>query len=95
MQYLVQHAQYLITDSGGLQKEAYLHGVYSLLLMEHTPWQELITHQVSVATPIEDERILLAYNDLKQLNGRFDQYLYGSGQAGMQIVEALKRYGTT
>jgi UDP-GlcNAc3NAcA epimerase len=95
MQYLLQHAQYLITDSGGLQKEAYLHGVYSLLLMGHTPWQELITHQVSVATPLDEARILLAYNDLKQLRGRFDQNLYGSGQAGMQIVEALKRYGAT
>lgn len=91
MQYLLQQAQYLITDSGGLQKEAYLHRVYSLLLMENTPWEELVTHQVSSATPINEERILLAYNDLKQLNGRFDQNLYGSGQAGRQIVEALKR----
>jgi UDP-N-acetylglucosamine 2-epimerase len=63
--------------------------------MENTPWEELVTHQVSVATPIDEERILLAYNDLKLLNGRFDQNLYNSGQAGMQIVEALKRYVTT
>jgi UDP-N-acetylglucosamine 2-epimerase len=60
--------------------------------MENTPWEELVTHQVSSATPINEERILLAYNDLKQLNGRFDQNLYGSGQAGRQIVEALKRF---
>jgi UDP-GlcNAc3NAcA epimerase len=93
MQYLLQQAQYLITDSGGLQKEAYLHGIYSLLLMENTPWEELVTHQVSVATPIVEARILLTYNDLKRLKGRFDQNLYGSGQAGMQIVEALRRFG--
>jgi UDP-GlcNAc3NAcA epimerase len=89
MQYLLKNANYVVTDSGGLQKEAYLHGVYSLILEDYTPWEELITHQVGLTTSLETEALLLNYHSMKQLKGRFDQYLFGHGHARKQIVETF------
>lgn len=89
MQYLLSVCFGVITDSGGLQKEAYLHGKYSLLLMDFTPWVELVESQVSVATKIDFDSILNNYEKFSNLNGRFDQLLYGNGEARIQIVENL------
>jgi UDP-GlcNAc3NAcA epimerase len=92
MQYLLNATSGVITDSGGLQKEAYLHSKYSLLLMSYTPWVELVSNKVSVTTEIDSDAILNNYNNFKKLSGNFDQYLYGKGEARVQIVQALKSY---
>ncbi len=42
MQALVQHAAYVFTDSGGLQKEAYFHRVPCVTLREETEWTETL-----------------------------------------------------
>jgi UDP-GlcNAc3NAcA epimerase len=92
MQYLLKSSSGVITDSGGLQKEAYLHGKYSLLLMDFTPWVELVESNVSVPTKIDFNSIMSNYKQFSKLNGRFDQYLYGKGEARIQIVENLMTY---
>ena len=42
MQALIQPAKLLLTDSGGLQKEAYFHKVRAIVLRDETEWPELI-----------------------------------------------------
>ncbi|MBP9722248.1 MAG: UDP-N-acetylglucosamine 2-epimerase (non-hydrolyzing) [Gammaproteobacteria bacterium] len=44
MQALLQHAAYIFTDSGGLQKEAYFHRVPCVTLRDETEWGETIDH---------------------------------------------------
>lgn len=86
---LLQNAKYVITDSGGLQKEAYLHGKYSMLLMDFTPWVELVQHKVSIESTLDHKSLKDSYQKMKMLNGSFSQNLYGQGNAAPMIVSSL------
>ncbi len=89
MLFLLQNSIGVITDSGGLQKEAFLCCKYSLLLMPFTPWVELVQNHVSVTTDIDKFNILYSFELFKKLNGDFGVPLYGFGNASSQIADAL------
>ncbi|MCR4965896.1 MAG: UDP-N-acetylglucosamine 2-epimerase (non-hydrolyzing) [Bacteroidales bacterium] len=91
MLYLLQHCRLVLTDSGGLQKEAYFAHKYCLTLREETEWTELLTHGYNhlvghVTTDIVDIAEKMAI-----MPPLFTDELYGDGHAAEKIVEALKR----
>lgn len=92
MQYLLKNCSRVITDSGGLQKEAYLHKKYSLLLMDYTPWEELVDHRFCTTTTLDKPSLFKNYYQTKELNGNFAIELYGDGNARKEIVEILKNW---
>lgn len=92
MIYALKHCRYVITDSGGLQKEAYLMKKYCLILMNYTPWVELINHKVSVTTQLTTDDILSNFKKMETLETPFNQSLYGEGSARFQIVDYLQNY---
>lgn len=87
---LLHQCDYVITDSGGLQREAYLAKKKSLLLMEYTPWEELISNNYSVTTSEKVNDILCNYEKMKELECDFSKVLYGDGNTAVQIVNILK-----
>lgn len=89
---LLKRASFVITDSGGLQKEAYLMKKRSLLLMEYTPWEELIKNGFTSTTEINEERILIEYQKVLGTNPDFSLNLYGDGNAADEIVSYLFTY---
>lgn len=89
---LLKNCKLVITDSGGLQKEAYFFKKYCITMREETEWTELVDGGHNVLTGADKAKMLRACDDLieKEFNGSF-QY-YGNGKAGEIIVEHLVNY---
>ena len=86
---LERSAQFIFTDSGGVQKEAYFHGTPCLILRETTEWPELVAEGASkLCPPISADAILEAAWSLNALAPK-TQTLFGDGDAATRIVDAL------
>lgn len=78
----------VITDSGGLQKDAVFAGRACVVYRDVTEWQELVGNGVWLA---DDRETLLA--ESRRLIGtatQFDRALYGGGAAGQRICDLLR-----
>lgn len=85
---LLQACSYVMTDSGGLQKEAYYAGKKCIVLREETEWTELVEIGVNCVTGIQQDKIMNAANWAKQaFNAPND--IYGDGTASHKIAMAL------
>lgn len=85
---LEENAECILTDSGGIQKEAYLAGVRCLTLREETEWVETVEAGWNRLTGADPERILSAYVDWRPPAER--PPLYGDGHAAEKIRDLLR-----
>ena len=83
---LEDNASLILTDSGGVQKEAYFFGVPCVTLRDETEWVELVETGWNQVVGAETERILAAVALARP--GRAGQ-LYGDGNASGRIVSLL------
>ncbi len=84
----LQACQFVITDSGGMQKEAYYFGKKCVTVRDETEWTELVDVGVNQVVGAEESVILAAFEwALEPL--LVSPTLYGSGVAGEAIVEIL------
>jgi UDP-GlcNAc3NAcA epimerase len=81
----------VITDSGGLQKEAFFFEKPCLTLRVETEWVELVELGVNVLAGVTRDSILAAWRSLEGRVFDFAARPYGKGEAGSAIVEALAR----
>jgi len=78
----------VITDSGGLQKEAYFAGVPALVMMPDTGWIELVEAGWNVLVDADKERIIdKVFTHEPPINA--PENLYGDGRAGEKIADIL------
>jgi UDP-GlcNAc3NAcA epimerase len=91
MLWLLKHCKIVLTDSGGLQKEAYFFKKPCVTLRDQTEWVELITAGVNRLTPIKCEKILAAASLCEITdNSVFNQEaLYGDGNSAVNIVKII------
>ena len=93
MAILSKNALVIITDSGGLQKEAYLYSVPCLTLRERTEWQELVDSGWNkLCNPSDGEDIIRALEIQKSfsLNSNHPNF-YGEGYSSKEIVSFLQK----
>lgn len=79
----------LLTDSGGMQKEAYFLGVPCVTLREETEWTETVELGWNTLAGTDEERIVEAVNALHRPETR--PAVYGDGHAAEAITSALER----
>jgi UDP-N-acetylglucosamine 2-epimerase len=86
---LERHARAVLTDSGGVQKEAYWLGVPCITLRDETEWVETIDAGWNVLAGTDTARIVDAVAGLNPPTSR--PALYGDGTAVQAIVAHLSR----
>jgi UDP-N-acetylglucosamine 2-epimerase len=87
---LEKRAKLILTDSGGVQKEAYFAGVPCLVLRPETEWVELVEHGWAKLIGSNFQRIpdeIKRFADFHSEN----TVIFGEGNASLKIAEILKR----
>jgi len=93
MIWLLDHSQLVLTDSGGVQKEAFFFGKACVTMRDQTEWMELVEAGVNELVGADTAAIELAvkthYGRTVADNGK----LYGGGKAAEAIVNVLVNNG--
>jgi UDP-N-acetylglucosamine 2-epimerase (non-hydrolysing)/UDP-GlcNAc3NAcA epimerase len=84
---LLCRARAVVTDSGGVQKEAYLAGVPCVTLRDTTEWVETVDEGWNVLVDLDADAALAA---LERPVPATRPPLYGDGRAGERVVAALR-----
>jgi UDP-GlcNAc3NAcA epimerase len=88
MSALERSARVILTDSGGVQKEAFFQGTPCVILREATEWPELVQAGASrLCPPLSADGIIQAVRSLGK--GVPTGSFFGNGDAGVRIVQTL------
>jgi UDP-GlcNAc3NAcA epimerase len=86
---LISNSSLVITDSGGLQKEAYFFNKFCITLREQTEWIELVQNGYNELVGSDYDLLKHAYINFKGKVFSKDVSLYGGGTASGKIVNIL------
>ena len=90
---LLENCLFVITDSGGLQKDAAFSKKRCLTLLETTPWKELM--ELDINRPVDDNPDEICRN-LSWAEKNVEDFVcpYGDGKASSQICDIITSYLT-
>ena len=93
MVWMLKHCRLVMTDSGGLQKEAYFFDKDCITFRDETEWVELVKYGYNFLAGDDKGKIISLYNHISDKNNIEQKTpLYGNGNAGDLIVETLRNY---
>jgi len=90
-----RHADVIVTDSGGLQREAYWMGIPCVTMRSETEWTETVEEGANVLVPpAESSRLPRAVLEHPGRETPWNGHAYGSGRAVGAVCDALReRFG--
>jgi len=86
---LEQAAKVILTDSGGVQKEAFFYQVPCITMRDETEWLETVELGWNHLVGADSQRILQAYHQGQQSVSQVRVAPYGDGFASKKIIENL------
>lgn len=89
MLYLLHHCALVMTDSGGVQKEAYFAHKYCLTLRDETEWVELCARGYNHLLGHRHADIVTTAQNFLAMPPLFSDDLYGDGHTARTIVQTL------
>ncbi len=87
---LLNSTEMVITDSGGLQKEAFFAKKKCVTVRDETEWTELVNIDVNCLSTPGD--LYDAFESMRAKECDFSTRLYGNGNAGKIIVDSMVEY---
>ena len=85
---LEQNAKLVMTDSGGVQKEAFFFERPCVILRPETEWVEIVQHGAGIIADADYSRIVAAYRQLADHPVHFP-HLFGDGHAAEHILHTI------
>ena len=90
MLYLLEHCDAVLTDSGGLQKEACFFDKPCITLRDETEWVELVEAGVNCLAGADRKRIVSIWESIPWSNFSHGQWqVYGNGSAAGKVVSRM------
>jgi UDP-GlcNAc3NAcA epimerase len=86
---LLSNCELVVTDSGGVQKEAFFFGKHCITLREQTEWVELVNNDFNKLVGSNPEHLMDAFTYFSTKSSDFSVDLYGKGKAAEKAAEII------
>jgi len=85
---LLKKCNLVVTDSGGLQKEAFFNKKHCIIAREETEWIELVANGFAKIVGSDKEKMLISFNNFQDSTVNFEMDLFGEN-IGEKIYEEI------
>ncbi len=89
---LLKSCEIVITDSGGVQKEAFFFEKHCITLREQTEWVELVENKFNILVGSNVEKLEQAFEFFKTKKSDFSLNLYGNGKASVLAANEILNF---
>jgi UDP-GlcNAc3NAcA epimerase len=92
---VASRSKFVITDSGGLQKEAYWLRKPTLITRDTTEWMEIVDAGAAFLVGVKREGIVRGYRKASRVGGgafRRSRQIFGKGEAATKVVTAAEKW---